>query len=335
MLPIVSIIPVLLFLALLFMLDSFKLVKVRILLFAFFSGCICALLAYYLNTFLQIRLSIEFREYSRYLAPFIEESLEAIIILVLIKRKRIGFLIDAGIYGFTVGAGFSFVENIVYMIHINDPNLLTWIIRGLGTAIMHGATTALFAIFITGAVLANKKILTGLFPGLLIAVIIHSAYNHFYIHPLVQTLLIAFITPIALFFVFKHNENQLQGWLEVELYNEIELLGMIRKGVLKNSKSGQYLSSLKQHFPKEVIFDMYCFIGLFMELSIIAKRNILLAENDFPTIVEPGLNEKLIELEQLRKNIGKTGEIAISPLIRMNYRNLWKLGSLKKNFIKK
>jgi RsiW-degrading membrane proteinase PrsW (M82 family) len=30
----------------------------------------------------------------------------------LISRKKIGFMIDAAIYGFAVGAGFSMMENI-------------------------------------------------------------------------------------------------------------------------------------------------------------------------------------------------------------------------------
>ena len=73
---------------------------------------------------------------------------------------------------------------------------------------------------------------------------------------------------------------------------------------------------------------MYCYIALYLELSIKAKRNLMLKENDFPIIVEDDLQPKLKELAQLRKQIGKIGELAISPLIRMNYRNLWKLNQL-------
>jgi len=57
----------------------------------------------------------------------------------------------------------------------------------------------------------------------------------------------------------------------------------------------------------------------------------MLKENGFAPIIEPDIDGKLKELGQLRKEIGKVGELTLSPLIRMNYRNLWKLNSLKES----
>jgi hypothetical protein len=104
---------------------------------------------------------------------------------------------------------------------------------------------------------------------------------------------------------------------------------MINKGQFRNTKAGEYLTSLKSKFKGEVILDMYCFIGLYLELSIKAKRNIMLKESGFPPIIEPDINNKLTELKQLRKQIGTVGELTLAPLIRMNYRDLWKLKSLE------
>jgi len=87
--------------------------------------------------------------------------------------------------------------------------------------------------------------------------------------------------------------------------------------------------TLKERFAPEVIVDMYCYIGLFLELSIKAKRNLMLNETGFPIMFEDDLESKLAELAQLRKLIGPVGELALAPLIRMNYRNLWKLNQLK------
>jgi len=329
MFAIISLVPVLLFLGLLYLIDSFKLVRVSSLLSVFLLGGVCALVSYFFNTLFQSAFPSGFDFYARYIAPVIEESLKALVVLQLIARKKTGFLIDAGIYGFAVGAGFSFVENIYYLLQIHDTNVLTWLVRGLGTAIMHGACTTLLAIFCMGALQAGKKMGAGLWVGLGVAILIHAGYNHFFIEPVLQTLFIALLTPTALYIVFRINEKQLQSWLEVELFNEISILGMIRKGIFRESKSGKYLASLNEYFPREAIVDMYCYIGLFLELSVIAKRNLLLAENEFPIPSDPDLDNKLKELDQLRKSIGKTGELAIAPLIRMNYRDLWKLSTLK------
>ena len=62
------------------------------------------------------------------------------------RTHKIGFMVDSAIYGFAVGAGFAFVENIYYLQSLENANLFLWIIRGFGTAVMHGGTTAVFAI---------------------------------------------------------------------------------------------------------------------------------------------------------------------------------------------
>lgn len=324
-----ALLPVLLFLAFLFLLDSFKLVVKKLLLFSLAWGLVCALLAYVVNTRMLGMFNLSFETYSRYFAPAVEELFKIVFIIVLIKFKRIGFMIDAAIYGFAAGTGFALTENIFYLYTINDPNLLIWIIRGLGTSIMHGGCTALFALILVGAKSRNSLQIVHSFLAIAVAYIIHSIFNHFYITPIVQTAGIVLILPVLFIAIFNLNEKQLQNWLEIEFANEVELLNMINKGQFRNTKAGEYLASLKTKFKGEVMLDMYCFISLYLELSIKAKRNIMLKESGFEAIVEPDLQDKLYELRQLRKQIGKTAEITLSPLIKLNYRSLWKLKTLE------
>jgi len=77
------------------------------------------------------------------------------------------------------------------------------------------------------------------------------------------------------------------------------------------------------------VVDLYCYLALYLELSVKAKRNLMLKENDFPILPEPDLADKLQEIKYLRKRIGALGEMALSPLIRMNQRSLWKLNQLE------
>jgi protease PrsW len=314
-----------LFLLLLYLLDSFRLVRLKTLAFLFFSGAVAAITAWFVSTAVNQPAEMTFETYSRYFAPLIEELLKAAVILILIIRKRIGFTIDAAIYGFAAGAGFAVFENSYYLVSSPDSNLMIWILRGLGTAIMHSGTTALVAISSLWALNLEKKVHFGFIPGLITAIVIHSAFNHFYIQPVFQTLLIVILIPSFLILIFMISEKQLQNWLEIEFYNEAELLSTIHKGEFSKSKSGQYLASLKQYFPAEIIVDMYCYISVYLELSVKSKRNILLAECGLPVLKEPGLGEKITEFRQLRKNIGKSGELALSPLIRLKQRDLWKL----------
>lgn len=326
-----ALIPVLLFLSLLYLLDSFRLVRFKILVIIFLAGILSAILAYYLNSGLMEVVKIGFTKFSRYIAPFVEELLKASVILILILKKRIGFLIDAAIYGFATGAGFAVFENSYYLVTSPDTNLMVWILRGLGTAIMHSGTTAMIAISTMGALNLGKKIYAGFLPGLTMAILVHAGFNHFYIQPVIQTLLVLVTIPSFLIFTFLMNEKQLQDWLEIEFYNEAELLSLMNRGEFSKSKSGQYLASLKTYFPAEMILDMYCYISVYLELSIKSKRNILLAECGLPAMKEPGLDEKITEFRHLRKHIGKTGELALSPLIKLKQRDLWKLTTIETN----
>ncbi len=322
--------PVLIFLGCLFLLDSFKLVRVRLLLLCFFWGAMATVVAYFLNSALAERFELDFEILSRYIAPVVEELLKAGMVFLLIARRQVGFMVDAAIYGFAVGTGFALAENMWYYMHLGaDFDVLLAIVRGFGTAIMHGGTIAIGAIILIESVQRSATFITGAASGLLAAILLHSVFNHFIVNPLLQTLLIIVLLPVVFYMVFVYSTSHLQKWLEVEFSNEVDMLRMIRKGRLRDSKAGNYLASLKEHFDPVVLVDMYCYFSLYLELSIKAKRNLLLKESGIPIIIEPDIKDKLTEIKTLRKKIGKAGEMALLPLVRMHHRELWELNQLE------
>jgi RsiW-degrading membrane proteinase PrsW (M82 family) len=324
-----ALLPVILFLIFLFILDSFKLVLKKYLLLSIFWGAVSAVFAYFINTYIQQHIGIDYEILSRYYAPAIEETLKIAFILLLFSQKRVGFIIDAAIYGFAVGAGFALAENVYYLLNVSGSNLLIWIIRGLGTSIMHGGCTALFSLILLGAKNRNASFFLNFLMAFFSAYLIHALFNHFYVMPIVQTLGIIVVLPAIFIVLFQYSEKQLQNWLEIEFTSEIELLKMIHKGKFISTKSGKYLASLKSRFSPEVIVDMYCFIQIYLDLSVKAKRNIMLKECGLPLIIEADVHYKLSELKLLKKQIGKTGELTLAPLIRVSYRDLWKLKTLE------
>jgi RsiW-degrading membrane proteinase PrsW (M82 family) len=138
--------PVTCFLGALVVLDSYKLVPLRWILGTIGLGAVAGILSYPCNVGASALLDIDFVVLTRYVAPVIEEALKGLIVLALIRNNRIGFPVDAAIYGFAVGAGFAIFENLYYLQAIPDMLLGTWIVRGFGTAIMHGGATAIFAL---------------------------------------------------------------------------------------------------------------------------------------------------------------------------------------------
>lgn len=328
----VSLIPVFLFLIMLLYLDSLKLVSKVLLSLCLAWGLISAGLSFYLNTFLLSNLDVSFESYSGFIAPFVEELLKCGMLWLLIKKNKIGFMIDGAIYGFSIGAAFSFAENIFYLTHFagDSSNLMIWITRGFGTAVMHGGTAAIFGILCMSALNRQSNLLMATLAGLVAAILIHGIFNLFLVSPLISTLIILVMVPITIILIFNSSEKAIRNWLELEFDSEVTMLRMIRKGQFSQTKTGSFLISLKAHFPGEVVLDMYCFISLYLELSMKAKSLMMLRENDLVIPSDPGLNDKLLELKALKKSIGRGGYLAIAPVLRMNRKDLWKLYLLEK-----
>jgi RsiW-degrading membrane proteinase PrsW (M82 family) len=328
---IVSILPVFLLLITLIFFDSFKLVKWYNLAVCTACGAAAAILSYFLNTILISLFQSDFSFYAKYISPELEELLKAIIILIFIRIGKIGFAIDGAILGFAVGAGFSLVENSFYLASLPDQNILIWIVRGFGTAIMHGGATSIMTV--TAMFLTSRKdhfSTTLLLPGLAFGIVIHALYNQFLVPPLISTAALFFIVPATMIMLFNNNEKSLRQWLEFEFDSEAKLLLVIKSGKFSESRLGSYFLSVKDRFPREIIVDMLAYIQLYLELSIKAKAILMLQEQGFPVLRDPDIDNKLKELEYLRHSIGKTGLLALSPILRMSRKDLWKINLLQK-----
>jgi RsiW-degrading membrane proteinase PrsW (M82 family) len=322
----IGILPVLIFLLTLIFLDTYKLVRLTHILRTLLIGGFIALLCYFLNSLLLQIIPLTATTYTRYLAPLLEEGLKAVYVIVLIRRRKIGFLVDATIYGFALGTGFAVVENVYYLQALASNNIFIWVIRGFGTAVMHGGTTAIFAIIsVNLSSRYPKRIFPNFIPGLVLAIFIHSFFNHFIFHPVFMTLGQIILLPIILAMTYSRSEKALQEWLEAGLDVDVWLLDYINTGRLYQTKIGEYLQQLKNQFSGEVVADMICYVRLNLELAIRAKGIIMMRESGFAIPKDPEIAEKLRELAFLEKSIGKTGKLALSPLLHTGIQEFWQL----------
>lgn len=325
----VSFLPVFCFLMGLIALDSFKLVSVRTVFLAIVYGLVIAVVSYFANNFF-IDGGIEYRTLYRYVAPAIEEVLKAVVVAVLIMRNRIGFVVDAAIIGFAVGAGFAATENTYYVANLEDATIFVWLVRGFGTAIMHGGATAIYAT-VTKPLFDRAQRPLMLLPGLVVAYVLHSLYNHILIPPIVSTALLLLVLPLLLGAAFQQSERLTREWLGVGFDSDQELLDLIKSGNISETRIGKYLQNLREHFEGEVIADMLCWLRIQVELSIKAKGVMLLREAGFKPPPDPATRAKLEELKYLEGNIGKTGILAISPIVRASRRDVWQMQLLDNN----
>ena len=327
----VGLLPVLGFLAALVWLDSYKLVSVRLIVTVMVWGVLAAVACYLANGALISRTGLSITPYARYVAPVVEEVAKGLVIVALIRTHRIGFLIDAAILGFAVGAGFAVVENLQFQRVLHDAGIATWIVRGFGTAIMHGGVTATFAMM--SLVSAERSRLPGglsFVPPIALAIVLHSAYNVLAGAPLVATLAVLIVLPAVMALVFKRGERSIGDWLGRGFDADAAMLASINSGHFSDSPTGHYLDTLKRRFQGPVVADLLCYLRLHTELALRAKGVLMMRENGFDMPVDDATRDKFTEMDYLEKSIGKTGLLALKPMLHMSQRDLWQLHVLGK-----
>jgi protease PrsW len=323
--------PVLSFLAALLYLDSYKLVKLRAIFTIVACGAIVAGASYLVNGYALDLVRIDLTHFSRYVAPLTEELLKGIVIVALIRTHRIGFLVDAAIFGFAVGTGFATVENLYFLHLFPGAGIATWIARGLGTAIMHGGATAIFAVMSLGLLERTPgATVRALLPGYALAVVLHSAFNHLLASPHIAMLAILLVLPPLLYVVFQRSEKSVGDWLGQGFDADTEMLELINSGRLSDSPVGEYLHTLKSKFKGPVVADLLCYLRLYTELALRAKGILMMRESGFDSPVDEETRAKFTEMRYLESSIGKTGLLAIQPMCHMNHRELWQLYMLGK-----
>lgn len=323
----IALVPVLLFLAGLVHLDAWKLLRLGTVLALVGAGALAAGAGYLVNNQVYGHFSGSFAAYSGYVSPWIEESLKAVVLVFMIRTRRVGLAVDAGIAGFAIGTGFALIENLYYLASRPEAALPVQVIRGFGTAIMHGGTTTVMAMISIS--LYERRPHGGLYlliPGFLVAVALHTGFNLLLVHPALATLAILVVLPLIIYMVFTHSERALRNWLETDLDSNVRLLESVNTGTFLDSPAGRYLQGLRERFRGEDLADMLCCLRLHAELALRAKGVLLLRESG---LEEPPIDdetrEKVAELAQLRRAIGRGGALALRPLMMATGKDIWEL----------
>jgi RsiW-degrading membrane proteinase PrsW (M82 family) len=325
----IAIIPVLVFLLVLKAMDSFKLVRFRHVAASLAAGFGTAVAAFLITREFMPATGLSLSAYSKYVAPLIEEALKSAWIVWLLSRRRTGFMVDTAIHGFAVGAGFAIVENVYHLNTMTGYGIAFSVVRGFGPALMHGTATAIFGILSkTASELRGSVSAATVLPAFLMAVLIHSLFNHFFVSPLVSALALLIGVPLVMMLVFRQSERTLRRWLGIGFDSDQQMLEMITSGDIASTPVGEYLISLKRTFSGETVADMLCCLRLHLELSIKAKGILLMRENGFEPPPDPDVEDMFRELKYLEGRIGVTGKLALHPLLHWSSRDLWQLHML-------
>jgi len=310
--------------------DSFQLVTRSAVVRSLGAGALAAVVAFAIHTGL-LHLGWDEGVVKRYVAPVVEETLKAVWVLFLIRSHRVGFLVDAGIHGFAAGTGFAVIENLYYAWALGASGVTFWLARGLGTAVLHGTTTAIVAI--VSLDLSERR--TGIgaaafLPGLALGMVLHSLYNHLLFNPLLATAALLVTMPLVLVAVYEHSERATRAWLGVGLDEDVERLELILSGEERHTPIGEYLESLRHRFEGPILADMLCLLRVHLELAIRAKGILIARAAGLDLPIDPELRARLEELRFLERSIGRTGRLAMTPMMRTRTRDLWQVYLLER-----
>jgi RsiW-degrading membrane proteinase PrsW (M82 family) len=321
-----ALLPVLIFLGVLLHLDSFRLVSFDAVLLTLAGGAAMVPVGYFINEAILAALDLDLALYSRYGAPIVEELLKAAILIHLLRRDRIGFMVDAAILGFAIGAGFALAETLYHLYLAPELNIGLWLVRGLGTAVMHGGATAIFGVLAQALTDRHARLDWALYlPGLAIAVAVHSLFNHFPGSPIFATAVTLILLPLVLFLVFAKSEHRIHDWLLHDFQSHEHLLQEIRSGAFAHSEAGRFVLTLDSRFDPDVVADMFEYIRLHTELVLRAEEVLLAREKGLPIPPDGQDRESFERLHALERKIGKTAMLAMWPHLHFSREELAEL----------
>ena len=332
-----ALVPVLVMLGIFIWLDAFKLMNFREILVLLLLGGLAAIVAYPISGRFIDTLPIGFNNYSRYVAPWIEEALKAIIMIVLFRINRIGYKIDAVISGFAIGAGFSVVENIFYLTIFPFYGAGTWLVRGLGTAVMHGTTLAVLAAF--AQELAERESreaaanfdfhLTWFLPGYLIAVAIHTAFNQFPDRPLLAMIGAAIVAPILLIAIFHFGQGEAERFLTAERAEHRAQVDALRSGRWPEGPAGRKIAALAERLGPDAATRIRRYWELQAWLVAEAEETMIEEAAGDAEFDPAAIRAALAELEGLKRALGRSSFAAMNALLPFSRNDYWEVAELK------
>ena len=332
-----ALVPVLLMAALFAWLDIFKLMSVWEMLGLLILGGVAAIAAWPVAGAMLDQLPMGFSFYSRLVAPWIEEAIKGVAVVLLFAGNRVGYKLDAVISGFTIGAGFSVIENIFYLARYPELTAPVWMVRGLGTAVMHGATTAILAAVAheLGERSARRKgaafRLNPLWflPGYIAASGIHLVFNQFPDQPMLVMVVTLVAAPLVLLGLLRFGEGEAHGWLAEESAAHEAALAEWRSGGFPKDASGQRIEALARRSAGTQAERIHAYCTLKTELVLAAERELQDRDREVEAEDRFRLRRQFAELDALRKAMGRTGFAALKPLLPFSRNDEWELSELK------
>lgn len=327
MLFIAALLPVAIYILVVYKLDSFSLVRIKSLLMLVLSGMAAAIICF---GFFSLTGAVVPENVSDYVDPVIEELVKAIPLLILARCKKTVFFIDSVICGAAIGGGFSILENVFYLVLGQSLDFGTALFRGLEVALIHMGCSAIISVSLMFSVRLAERVRSGLDVRgsdtvmavflFIVSPVLHILHNALHANPIIQFVIVFGAMALLLIWIYQYDGDMIHRWLDRGLDKQVSLLMSIKAGELGDTKTGKFLMSVKENFPSEVFFDLICYVQLYVELSVAAKSRFMMREAGMDIPIEEPDRELYLsqynEFRSLEKSLGKTARMTIAPVVK-------------------
>ncbi|MBQ2331868.1 MAG: hypothetical protein II383_05630, partial [Bacteroidales bacterium] len=152
------------------------------------------------------------------------------------------------------------------------------------------------------------------------AAILHILHNYLHPDPLLQFVVVFGSLGGLLVWVYQYDGDMIHRWLDRGLDKQVALMMDIQQGHLGETKTGQFLLSIKENFPAEVYFDIICYVQLYIELAVAAKSRFMTREAGLDEPLDEATRnrylEQYAEFKNLEKALGQSAKMTVAPVVK-------------------
>jgi hypothetical protein len=224
----------------------------------------------------------------------------------------------------------------IYLTRFPELTASVWMVRGLGTAVMHGTTLAILAVIAhefaeretREATREYQFNLLWFIPGWLAAVALHTLFNQFPDRPLLAMTGILLFAPLAIMAIFKFGASEAQQWLAVERDTHRAQLDILRSGKFPEDASGKRIGALAQRADARTAERIREYCEGLTALVLTAEDTLLQQSSDSDRVsVDAAATFKRVD--ELKRQLGPSTLAALTPLLPFSRNDYWELSELK------
>ncbi|MBN2550491.1 MAG: PrsW family intramembrane metalloprotease [Anaerolineales bacterium] len=282
-------------------------------LYCFVWGALAFVAAYLLHTALVRLAGVNFPTLTRYIAPFSEEILKALILVWLVRQRNFTYFVDGAVYGFAVGIGFAVLENYNYILSRESAALTVAIGRTLSSNLVHAVSSAAVGVTLGLGRFQRARFQRSLYlvGGLLIAAVIHGGYNSMLVmmssRPgmvFLYAVLAGFSGTGLIMILIQRGLAEERQWIAETLGTFERITSHEARAVDQLAEINVVLTPLIERFGKNKAALIAQCLVVQARLGIYRKTLAKLPEEQMRREAEIRITELLKEMEILRRKIG-------------------------------